>query len=330
LTPLTFSCLPYLHMHPLIDGTVTPEGIDLNFIPLEVEEIFWRQLKYQEFDGSEMSLSSYTMARSRGDDRFIAIPVFTLRIFRHSCVYINVHKGITRPAGLIGKTVGLPEYQMTACLWLRGIFQHEYGVNPSQIHWRGGGQEAPGREEKLKLRLPPDIDYQPIPHDKTLSEMLDSGELDALFTARTPSCFSKGSSNVRRLFENFVEMEKEYYLKTNIFPIMHTIALKRSVYEENPWIAMSLYKACLRSKNMVLEKLQQTGGAPLYAILPWGGWEAERTRQIMGGDWWPYGIEKNRVTIDALCQYSFEQGLSARRMTADELFAPETFDEFKI
>jgi 4,5-dihydroxyphthalate decarboxylase len=330
LVPFTFSCLPYLHMHALIDGTVKPEGIDLNFIPLEVEEIFWRQLKHEEFDGSEMSLSSYTMARSRGDDRFIAIPVFTLRIFRHSCVYINVHKGITRPTDLIGKTIGLPEYQMTACLWLRGIFQHEYGVHPNQIHWRGGGQETPGREEKLKLRLPPDIDYQPIPHDKTLSEMLDAGELDAMFTARTPSCFTKGSPNVKRLFENIMEAEKEYYLRTGIFPIMHTITLKRSVYEENPWMAMSLYKACLRSKNMVLEKLKQTGGAPLYAILPWGGWEAERTKRIMGDDWWPYGIEKNRVTIDALCQYSFEQGLSERRMTVEELFAPETFDEFKI
>jgi len=330
LVPFTFSCLPYLHMHPLIDGTVRPEGIDLNFIPLEVEEIFWRQLKHEEFDGSEMSLSSYTMARSRGDDRFIAIPVFTLRIFRHSCVYVNVHKGITRPTDLIGKTIGLPEYQMTACLWLRGIFQHEYGVHPNQIHWKGGGQETPGREEKLKLRLPPDIDYQPIPHDKTLSVMLDAGELDAMFTARTPSCFTKGSPNVKRLFENFIETEKEYYLRTGIFPIMHTITLKRSVYEENPWMAMSLYKACLRSKNMVLEKLKQTGGAPLYAILPWGGWEAERTKRIMGDDWWPYGIEKNRVTIDALCQYSFEQGLSERRMTVEELFAPETFDEFKI
>lgn len=316
-------------MHPLIDGAVVPEGIDLNFIPLEVEEIFWRQLKHEEFDGSEMSLSSYTMARSRGDDRFIAIPVFTLRIFRHSCVYINVHKRITQPADLIGKAVGLPEYQMTACLWLRGIFQHEYGVYPNQIYWRGGGQETPGREEKLKLQLPPDIDYQPIPQNKTLSAMLDSGELDAIFTARTPSCFTKGSPNVRRLFDNFIEVEKEYYLKTHIFPIMHTIVLKRAVYEENPWVAMSLYKACLQAKNMVLQKLQQTGGAPIYAILPWGAWEAERTGKIMGDDWWPYGIEKNRVTVDALCQYSFEQGLSERRMMVEELFAPETFDEFK-
>ena len=326
----TFSCLPYLHMHPLIDGTVVPEGVDLNFIPLEAEEIFWRQLKHEEFDASEMSLSSYTMARSRGDDRFIAIPIFTLRIFRHSCVYINLHKGIIQPIDLIGKTIGLPEYQMTACLWLRGIFQHEYGIHPNRIHWRGGGQETPGREEKLKLRLPPDIDYQTIPHDKTLSAMLDCGELDALFTARTPSCFTKGSPHVGRLFDNFIEVEKEYYLKTHVFPIMHTIVLKRAVYEENPWMAMSLYKACLISKNMVLEKLQQTGGAPLYAILPWGGWEAERTRKIMGDDWWPYGIERNRLSVDALCQYSFEQGLSARRMMIEELFAPETFDEFKI
>ena len=328
---LNLACLPYLHMQPLINGAVVPEGIELNFIPLEWEEIFWRQLRHEEFDGSEMSLSSYTMARSRGDDRFVAIPVFPWRIFRHSCVYINTHKGIEKPTDIIGKKVGVPEYQMTAGLWIRGFFQHEYGVRPSQINWRAGGMEKPGREEKLQLQLPPDIKYEPIPKDKTLSQMLDTGELDAVFSgSRMPACFTKGSPNVKRLFDNFIEVEKEYYLKTSIFPIMHAIALKRAVYEENPWIAMSLYKACLRSKNMVLEKLQQVGAAPLYSMGPWGAWERERTRTIMGEDWWPYGIEKNRVTIDALCQYSFEQGLSARRMAAEELFAPETLDEFKI
>lgn len=329
---LTFSSVPYLHMHPLMYGTVVPEGIDLNFIPLEAEEIFWRQLKHQEFDASEISLSSYTMARSRGDDRFIAIPVFTLRIFRHSNVYINVHKGIETPADLVGKKVGVPEYQMTAALWIRGLFQHEYGVSPHQVQWRAGGIHGAGREEKMELHLPPDIDYRPIPRDRTLSEMLDSGEIDAVFTgSRMPLCFANGSPNVKRLFDNFIEAEKQYYRKTSIFPIMHAIALKRSVYEENRWIAKSLFKACLHSKNMVLEKMRQTEGVPFYLILlPWGIWEAETTRGIMGDDWWPYGVEKNRVTLDALCQYSFEQGLSARPMTAAELFAPETLDEFKI
>jgi 4,5-dihydroxyphthalate decarboxylase len=326
----TFSCKPYLHLSPILQGSVMPEGFLLNFIPLEVEEIFWRQLKHEEFDIAEMSLSSYVMARSRGDERFVAIPVFTLRIFRHSCIYVNVHKGIKKPEDLRGRKVGVPEYQMTACLWLRGLIQHEYGVHPREMEWRGGGQETPGREEKLKLTLPPDIRYEAIPNDKTLSGMLDSGEIDALFTARTPSCFANGSPNVKRMFGNFIEAEGDYFRKTSIFPIMHTIVLKREVYEKNRWLAMSLYKACDQAKNIVLKGLLQTGGAPLYSILPWGAWEAERTCEVLGDDWWPYGVAKNRPTLDALCQYSFEQGLSARLVSTDELFAVETFDEFKI
>ncbi|MCX8022075.1 MAG: hypothetical protein N2745_04810 [Syntrophorhabdaceae bacterium] len=324
----TFACSPYDRMYPLMTGIVVPEGMDFNFIPLEVEETFWRQLRHQEFDGSEMSMSSYTMARSRGDDRFIAIPVFTSRFFRHSCVYINVHKGIEKPEDLKGKVVGVPEYQMTAALWLRGIFQHEYGVHPREIHWRSGGEEVPGREEKIKLNLPPDIDYQPIPKDKTLSNMLDAGEIDALFTARTPSCFAKGSPNVKRLFENYVEVEKEYYRRTKIFPIMHTITIKRKVYEENPWVAMSLYKALSAAKEITLKQLHLTSA--LHAMLPWLVSHVEETKKVLGDDWWPYGIEKNRETIEAICKYSYEQGLSARLMTIEELFAPETFDEFKI
>ncbi len=329
---LTFACLPYLHMHPLMYGMVAPEGIDLNFIPLEAEEIFWRQLKHEEFDVSEISLSSYAMARSRGDDRFVAIPVFPLRIFRHWCIYINAHKGIEKPADLVGKTVGVPEYQMTAALWIRGLLQHEYGVSPQQLHWRAGGIHKAGRKEKLKLDLPAGIDYRPIPEDKTLSDMLEAGEIDAVFTgSRMPTSFANGSPNVKRLFGNFIEAEKQYYTKTSIFPIMHAVAIRRSIYEENKWIAMSLFKAFLQSKNMVLEKLQQTEGVPFYLILlPWGTWEAETTRKIMGNDWWPYGVEKNRKTLEALCQYSFEQGLSARKMATEELFAPETLDEFKI
>jgi 4,5-dihydroxyphthalate decarboxylase len=326
--PFAFACSPYDRMHALMDGTLVPEGMDFNFIPLVVEEIFWRQLRHQEFDASEMSFSSYMMTRSRGDDRFIAIPVFTSRFFRHSCVYINVHKGIAKPEDLKGKTVGVPEYQMTAALWLRGIFQHEYGVHPRDVHWRSGGEEVPGRVEKLKLELPPDVDYQLIPQDKTLSNMLDAGEIDALFTARAPSCFVKGSPNVKRLFANYWEVEQEYYMRTGIFPIMHAVALKRSVYEANPWIAMSLYKACVASKNLTLQSLQHTFA--LHATLPWLVWHVDQTRKVMGDDWWPYGIEKNRTTIEAMAQYSFEQGLSKRKMSIEELFAPETFDEFKI
>lgn len=325
---VSFACSPYDRLRAIMDGTVVPEGIDLNFIPLDVEETFWRQLRHNEFDASEMSLSSYTMARARGDDRFIAIPVFTSRFFRHSCVYINSQKGITTPQDLKGKIVGVPEYQMTAALWLRGIFQHEYGVHPKDIHWRSGGEETPGRVEKLKIKLPPDVGYQPIPMDRTLSDMLDKGEIDALFTARQPSCFLNGSPNVKRLFENYPEVEKDYYNKTGIFPIMHTICIKRDVYEQNPWIAMSLFKALKAAKDIVIQNFKRTEA--LFATLPWLVFEAERTRKIMGEDWWPYGIDENRKTIEALCEYSYEQGLSEKKMTIEELFAPETFDEFKV
>ena len=324
----TFACSPYDRMQPLMSGMVSPEGMDLNFIPLEVEETFWRQLRHQEFDGSEMSMSSYTMSCSQGDDRFIAIPVFTSRFFRHSCVYINTNSGIRRPEDIKGKTVGVPEYQITAALWLRGIFQHEYGVSPADVHWRSGGEETPGRIEKVKLKLPPDVDYQPISADKTLSGMLEAGEIDALFTARAPSCFVNGSPNVRRLFEDYMDVEKKYYRKTHIFPIMHTVVIKRSCYEENPWVAMSLYKALDASKNMTLANLHLTSA--LHVMLPWLVKYVEETEQILGKNWWPYGIEKNRETIEAICQYSFEQGLSTRLMTIPELFAPETFDEFRI
>jgi 4,5-dihydroxyphthalate decarboxylase len=324
----TFACNTYDRVFALIDGTVIPEGMDFNFIPLEPEEIFWRQLKHQEWDASEMSLSSYIMARSRGDDSFIAIPVFPSRMFRHSSAYINTQKGITKPNDLRGKIIGVPEYQITAALWFRGMLQHEYGVHPRDMQWRSGGEETPGREEKINLQLPSDIDYQPIPKDKTLSQMLQIGEIDAIISARPPSCFTNGTPNINRLFVNYPETEREYYLKTGIFPIMHTVVIKRSVCEKNSWVAMALYKACQTSKDIMLQKLQKW--VALYATLPWLVSEVERTKEIMGDDWWPYGIDKNRQTLETSCEYSFEQGLSTKRMTLEELFAPETFNEFKI
>ena len=324
----SFACTPYDRMFPLIDGTVEPEGMDLNFISLSPEEIFYRQLKFEEWDASEMSLSSYIMAKSKGDDSLIAIPAFPSRFFRHSAIYINTNKGINKPEDLKGKMIGVPEYQMTAALWVRGILQDEYGVYPQEIYWRSGGQESPGREEKISLQLPAEIDYKSIPQNKTLSQMLDLGEIDALISARAPSTFYKESSNVARLFPDYPEVEKEYYLKTNIFPIMHTVVIKKNIYEKNPWVAMSLYKALKKSKEIILERAQDW--TALHITLPWLMSEVERTKEIMGSDWWPYGIQDNKTTLEKACAYSFEQGLSEKMMTIEELFAPETFMEFKV
>ena len=326
---LTFACPAYDRILPLAYGEIVPQGIHLNYLDLEVEEIFWRQLRNQEFDISESSLSSYVMLRSRGDERFVAIPVFTSRFFRHACVFINTHKGIKEPGDLKGKIVGLPEYQITAVVWLRGIFQDEYGVSPRDVHWRSGGEEMPGREEKIKINLPPDIDLRPIPPDKYLSKMLDDGELDGMFTARAPSSFTQGSPNVARLFENPREVEENYFRKTGIFPIMHTVIMKREIYEKNPWIAVNLYKAFSEAKKMVLENYARTEA--LRVALPWVHDEIERTKQVMTEDWWPYGVEKNRHVLETFLRYHHEQGLSERLMTIEDLFAPETLDaEFKI
>jgi len=325
---LSFACPPYDRVLPLVCGRVVPEGINLNFLPLPVEEIFWRQLRYEEFDVSESSLSSYVLLRSRGDERFIAIPVFTSRVFRHSCVFINTQKDIISPRDLKGKIVGVPEYQMTAAVWLRGIFQDEYGVLPRDIIWRNGGVETPGREEKIEIHLPSDINLKPVPSDKTLSQMLDNGELDALFTARAPSCFTRGSPNVARLFGNYREVEEQYYQKTGIFPIMHTIIIRSDIYKENPWVAMNLYKAFRQAKDMTVSSY--TESTALHVTLPWVSEEVERTKKVMGVDWWPYGVEKNRETLEIFLRYHYEQGLSGRLMSINELFSPETFDEFKI
>lgn len=326
---LSFACPPYDRILPLVCGAVAPEGLNLNYLPLPVEEVFWRQLRHQEFDISESSLSSYVMLKSRGDERFTAIPVFTSRVFRHSCVFINRHKGIQVPQDLKGKVVAVPEYQITACVWLRGIFQDEYQVSPKDIQWRSGGEETPGRVEKIPIHLPPDVHLEPIPGDTYLSKMLDEGELDALFAARSPSCFQQGSPNVTRLFQDYPEVEKQYYLKTGIFPIMHTIILKQEVYRKNPWIAVSLFKAFSIAKDILVKRFSET--AALHVTLPWAVAELERTEGIMGRDWWPYGLAKNRKTLETFLRYHYEQGLSSRRMSVEELFAPETLDdEFKI
>jgi 4,5-dihydroxyphthalate decarboxylase len=304
------------------------EGIDLNVLSVRASEVFWRQLRHEEFDISECSLSSYVILRSRGDERFVAIPVFTSRFFRHSSVFINTHKGIVSPQDLKGKVIGVPEYQVTAAVWLRGIFQDQYGVLPKDIMWRSGGQEIPGRIEKVDICLPADIRLEPIPSNKTLSQMLDEGELDALFTVVAPSSFNRGSPNVARLFKNYREVEEQYYRKTNIFPIMHTVILKNHIYKNNPWIAVSLYKAFCKAKDIAVSSYPNTG--TLNVTLPWINDDLERLRKIMGEDWWPYGVEKNRKTLETFLRYHYGQGLSTRPMATDEIFAPETLDEIKI
>ncbi len=325
---LTFSCWNYDRTRALADGSVQPDGIELNCLSLPVEETFFRMLRYQEFDIAEMSLSSYTVSLQRADRPFVAIPIFPSRFFRHSSIFVSTASGIREPRDLIGKRIGTPEFQMTAPVWIRGILQDEYGVAPSSVEYWTGGEEEPGREEKLKLDLPASIKLRPIGPTQTLSQMLAAGEIDALHTARSPSTFYTRPADVKRLFENYVEVERAYYRKTRIFPIMHTIAIRREVYEANPWIAQSLYKAFVESQRRTYQDLSET--AALKGMLPWLTAHVEEARREMGDDWWSYGLAPNRHVLDTFLRYHHEQGLSKKRLTPDDLFAKETLEAFKI
>ena len=325
---LSFACWNYDRTRALADGSVCPEGLELNYLDLPVEETFFRMLRHREFDVAEMSLSSYVVSLFRKPQPFIAIPVFPSRFFRHSSIYVNAAAGIRTPKDLIGKRVGNPEYQMTAPVWIRGILAEHYGVPVTSVTYVTGGEEEPGRSEKLKLDLPPEIRVERIGAKQTLSAMLAAGEIDALYTARMPSSFTKGDGKVKRLFENYVEIEKQYFRDTGVFPIMHTVAIRREVYEANRWIAQSLMKALVAAQRETYRDLHQT--AALKAMLPWLVAHVEDTRREMGEDFWPYGLEKNRKTLATFLRYSHEQGLSKRVLEPEELFASETFESFRI
>jgi 4,5-dihydroxyphthalate decarboxylase len=324
---LSLACWNYDRTRALQDGSVQPDGIELTYLDLPVEETFFRMLRNREFDVAELSLSSYTVSMFREPRPFVAIPVFPSRFFRHSSIYVNADAGIREPRDLIGKRVGVPEYQMTAPVWIRGILSDHYGVPVDSVTYFTGGEEEPGRTEKLKLDLPPNIRVQSIGPTQTLSAMLASGEIDALHTARMPSTFVPGGK-VRRLFPDFKTVEQEYFRQTGIFPPMHTVAIRREVYEANRWIAQSLVKAFAQAQRRIYDDLYVT--AALKAMLPWLTAHVEEARALMGDDYWPYGFEPNRKALETFLRYHHEQGLSKRLLAPEELFAPETMESFKI
>jgi 4,5-dihydroxyphthalate decarboxylase len=326
---LSLGCWNYDRTRALLEGRVQPEGIDLNYMSMPVEETFFRMLRHREFDVAEMSLSSYTVSLGKPDKPFIAIPVFPSRFFRHSCIYVNGKSGIREPRDLVGKKVGNPEYQMTAPVWIRGILQDEYGVPVDSVTYHTGGEEEPGRPEKLKLDLPANIRVQPIGERDTLAAMIRDGGIDALYTARMPSTYKAGAKGpVRRLFEDYMEVEQAYYRKTGIFPIMHTVVIRREVYEKNRWVAMNLYKAFAEAQRECYDDLYVT--AALKVSLPWLTKHVEDARALMGDDFWAYGFAPNRATLDTFLRYHHEQGLSKRKLEPEELFAPETMESFKF
>ena len=326
--PVTIACGNYDRTRAIRDGAVTIEGCDVTYLPLYPEEIFHRAFKFHEFDISELSFSSYIRTVAAGTSAYIGVPAFVSRIFRHSGIYVRTGAGIEKPQDLRGKRVGVPEYQITAVVWMRGLMQHEYGVKPSEIHWRSGGQEQPGRHERTPLKPIPGLDLQPIGDDKTLVGMLRAGELDALFTARAPSSFLAGEPHIARLFANTRAAEQAYYRKTGLFPIMHLIGIRKTLADKYPWLATSVYKAFCDAKARAMIDLRDVNA--LMVTLPWLEAETQETSAIMGQDFWKYGVAENRPEIEALSRYLHEQGLTDRRVEIAELFHSSTFDIAKV
>jgi 4,5-dihydroxyphthalate decarboxylase len=324
---LTLACEDYDRTRPIKDRRIKPEGIELNYLVMSVEEIFWRMMKYEEFDISELSMGAFLTAAARGRRPFVAIPVFPSRTFRHRCIFINTASGIRGPEELRGKRMGVPEYSMTAAVWLRGLFQHEYGIPPSEIHWIQAGEEQPGRKDRVDFEMPPGVRLE-SKNDQTLNEMIASGEIDAMMSPRMPSCFLEGAPNVRRLFPNYRQAEMKYFAKTGLFPIMHVIVIKRAIYEKDPWVAQTLYKAFCAAKDLCMRELYDTN--ILRVSLPWTSAEYEDTCDLMTADYWPYGLTSNRKNLETLHGYLYEQGLIKQRLHLDELFARETLEAFKI
>src|SRR6516162_1903156 len=339
--PITLACGPYDRTRALADGRVKVAGADLRCLTLDPEEIFFRMVTHREFDVSEMSLATYLITRDQARDNggagapFVAIPVFPSRMFRHTSVYVNRDRlpgtdgdPAATARALTGATVGLAEYQLTANVWIRGILAEHYGVPLESVRYRTGGLNSPGRHEKVAISLPPSIDIASIPSGRTLSDMLAAGEIDALYSPRAPRSFTTGTGSVRRLFADTRAEEERYFAATGIFPIMHVIVIRRTVYETSRWLARELLTAFTAAKRIAYDDLARTAALPVS--LPFAREEYDRTVAAMGADYWSYGLEPNRRVLSTVARYAASQHLIGRAPDPADLFVPETGEEFVI
>jgi 4,5-dihydroxyphthalate decarboxylase len=324
-----FASALYDRMVPLAVGEVQPAGLDVNFIDVHhPRDIFDRMIANQEFDASELSSSEYITRHVAGDSSFVALPVFPSRVFRHGFIVVNKDR-IKEPKDLNGKRVGVQLYTMTAAVWIRGLLQHEYGVDLSSIEWVEGKMEGPGSHGKpsaLKPLNPIKITQNTNP-TKSLSDLLESGDIDATLGADIPACLGK-AAHIDRLFPDFKSVEMDYYRRTGIFPIMHLVAMRREYYEQNRFAASALFQGLNDSKELARKRMESTGA--LRYMLPWLPRELDEIREVFGEDCWPYGVEENRKTLEALVQYLYDQAMIERLVPIEELFAPVRKINFRI
>jgi 4,5-dihydroxyphthalate decarboxylase len=320
---LSFACFQTDRSRPLLDGRVAIPGVHLRRDP-EEEDIFRRALRERAFEVSELSMSSHIVTTARGDAPYVGIPVFLSRAFRHSAIYIRTDRGIRSAADLAGRTIGLPEYQQTAALWVRGMLREYYGVDTVGIAWRTGGLEKPSAGERIALSLPPHLDVKPIGAGETLNALLADGKLDAVIGPRPPSCFTAGGVPVARLFPDYRREEEAFFKATGFFPLMHCLTVRKDVAEAHPWLPAALFHAFAKAKALSLAELKLVN--VLRVSLPWIAAEAEAQMALFGGNPWPYGFARNRAEIEAMIRFAVADGMVAQPIAPEALFHPSTLE----
>jgi 4,5-dihydroxyphthalate decarboxylase len=323
---LTMAMSGYDHVRDLTAGAIRVEGAELSTLTLPLEEIFYRFLRYREWHVSELSLAKYVALRAGGDDSLQAIPVFPSRVCRHSSIFVRPD-GPREPARLAGARIGVPEWAQTAAVYTRSLLVHEWGIQLRDVNWVQAGVNQPGRQEKVQLHLPEGVTLSREP-ERSLDEMLHAGDLDAVFSAHPPASFERGDPGITRLFPDYEPVEREYVTRTGIFPIMHVVVIRSDVLERDPWVAQNLFTAFVAAKDASLARLSEMTASRFP--LPWVPERLAEIRALIGPDPWPYGVEANRVTLDAFARYAHEQGVAARRLEPEELFAPQVLGHYRV
>jgi 4,5-dihydroxyphthalate decarboxylase len=323
---LTMAMSGYDHVRDLATERIRVEGAEITALTLPLEEIFYRFLRYREWHVSELSLAKYVALRAAGDDSLQAIPVFPSRMCRHSSIFVRPD-GPREPAELAGARIGLPEWAQTAAVYTRSLLVHDWGIPLRDVHWVQAGVNQPGRREKVELHLPAGVTLTQEP-ERSLDEMLLAGDLDAVFSAHPPASFERGDPRITRLFPDYEPVEREYVARTGIFPIMHVVVIRADVLERDPWVAENLFTAFVAAKDASLARLAEMTASRVP--LPWLPGRVEEARALIGPDPWPYGVEANRVTLDAFTRYAHEQGVAAKRVEPEELFAPQVLGQYRV
>ncbi|MBS3911861.1 MAG: ABC transporter substrate-binding protein [Hydrogenophaga sp.] len=311
----------------LYDGRVQIDGCDPVYMLLNPEEMFFRAMRSRDFDITELSFSSYLVKHAKGESPYIGVPVFLSRAFRHTSIYVRKDR-IRKPEDLKGCRIGVPEYQLTAIVWARSILQEDYGIRPEDVTWVRGGIDTPGRPEKIKLELPAGVKVEAAPEMRTISDMLNTGEIDAFIAPRPPSGAALTNPDVAWLFDDPTAVAKDYYKRTGIFPIMHVVGIRKELAEQNRWLPGAVFKAFSESKAKALELLADTSATKV--TLPFVEEQLKAARETLGQDFWSYGVGPNRKTLEAFLHHHHAQGLSCRRVGLEELFDPSTYESYSI